>query len=153
MHLLQTAKCGQNAQATTRLALEGTRVVYDPAESPRETVELEKDSWGAFYTRAYFSDPPFRKSISCCNELPPPRPFDNSALVQTLCVTNRQIYTGIPSLMTVKSPLLRSGVCAARERKRWRFHPLVAKEYDLRIRPADQLSQQGRTCADMRCNF
>lgn len=52
MHLLQTAKCGQNAQAATRLALEGTRVVYDPAESPRETVGLEKDSEGAFYTPA-----------------------------------------------------------------------------------------------------
>lgn len=40
MHLLQTAKCGQNAQVTTRLALEGTRVVYDPAvtQRQRETV-------------------------------------------------------------------------------------------------------------------
>lgn len=37
----QTAKCGQNAQAATRLALEGTRVVYDPAESARE----KRSSW------------------------------------------------------------------------------------------------------------
>lgn len=44
MHLLQTAKCGQNAQAATRLALEDTRVVYDSVERPRETVGLEKDS-------------------------------------------------------------------------------------------------------------
>lgn len=119
MHLLQTAKCGQNAQAATRLALEGTRIVYDPAESPRETIALEKDSQGAFYTRARtFSDPPYRKSISRCNQLPPPRPFDSSALVQTLCVANRQIYTGTLSLMTVKSPLLRPVVCAAREGER-----------------------------------
>lgn len=38
MHLLQTAKCGQNAQAATRLALEDTRVVYDSVERPGETV-------------------------------------------------------------------------------------------------------------------
>lgn len=44
MHLLQTAKCGQNAQAATRLALEDTRVVYDSVERSGETVGLEKDS-------------------------------------------------------------------------------------------------------------
>lgn len=61
MHLLQTAKCGQNTQATTRLVLESTRVVYDPVESPRETIELEKDSEGAFYTPAHSPNSPARR--------------------------------------------------------------------------------------------
>lgn len=49
----------------------------------------------------------------------------------------------MPSLMTVKSPLLRPGVHATRETEREiEIYPLVVKEYDLRILPAD------RICAD-----
>lgn len=95
MHLLQTAKCGQNAQAATRLALEGTRVVYDPAASPRETVELEEDSQGCLlHPRVLFRPSLPKIDLPLQRESPlPPRSFDSSALsANTLRYQSTDIY-------------------------------------------------------------
>ena len=88
MHLLQTAKCGQNAQVATRLALEGTRVVYDRAVAERQRgTGLSRRKTGSLA----FSTPD--ESISRCNQPSPTlATFVSSALLQTLCVTNRRIY-------------------------------------------------------------
>jgi len=105
MRLLQAAKCGRNAQAATRSALQRALVaVCEAAEGPTETAQLEKDSEACLLRASTTPRPlaspdplPHRgESISRRNESHPPfhplSPFDSSALVQTLCVTNRRIH-------------------------------------------------------------
>lgn len=98
MHLLQDAKCGQNAQVGARLLLKGTRVVYDPAVAQRALASRRKTREPAFSTPDESIDLSLQPATTPTLDHSQSGPTAN-----TLCYQSTHIPLAF-SLITLKSP-------------------------------------------------